>query len=180
MVQHHQLRHDRDVTKITFQDGKVVFIGDRVGTEAECCCAGDPCLDCHKVEYTWTFWCNGEQVTYSGSALVYNYEIVCYDDANAVFVDGTGDGRATRINYPDECDEFGGTQPFIRIDCSLDVSTIVFSGPDGPDVVQWDGRFCCGENLGTISDSGFSDYSVTVTKANSGECDCTGYTVVPP
>lgn len=168
------------MTTITFQDGKVVFVGDRVGTEKECCCDNDPCNDCYKVDYSWTFWCNEEQITYSGSALVRNYEIVCYDDANAVSVVDGGDGRATRINYIDGCDVLAGTQPFIRIDCNIQVSTIVFSGPDGPDVIQWDGAFCCGENLGTISDSGFSDFSATVTKHNDGECDCEGYTVVPP
>lgn len=147
-------------------------------TDDTCSC-DEQCNDCYRVDYSWTFWCNGNQITYTGSALIYDYEIVCYDDANVVAA-ASEDGRVVKLEYPGGCDVFAGTQPFIRIDCNQVLSTIVFSGPDGPDVVQWDGAFCCGDSPGTVTGDGFSLYSVTVSKNNDDTCDCDGYTSVPP
>lgn len=80
------------MTKITFQDGKVVMRDDKIGTEKECCCGCAPCPDLESLcisitltDYSGTvhtadqddiFWFGGTGAVYF-SGFDYSVTIAC-------------------------------------------------------------------------------------------------------
>lgn len=147
------------------------------------CCEGsqtDPCQRCYKIEYEWTITdCNGNPKTYAGTVLFRDGEIVCYDDPDVVAVVTGNDGFLSRLNYGDDCSGTPGLD--VELDFLCD-GTIVLDAPPLTDQLQIGANICCGEAIGTYSEDFFGDQqiSVTISQQTTGECDCTGYTDVPP
>lgn len=182
------------MTHITFQDGRVVMREGRIGTEAECCCDDCQCKDCYRFDYEWSIAalvCDNPK-TFSGTAFIRsvdctpgNGEIQCYEDPDVLSVDvGIFSGKKMVLNYGELCGVEGqdAQLEFVCDDLFPDGGIVITPTGGGIlDVLEFPGRICCGETLGTYSLSNeFQSLTVTISKASDGACDCAGYTPVTP
>lgn len=162
-----------------------------LGTKCEDVDCDDPCLDCYKIEYEWTISagaCGGTARTISGTVLIrsdgtnQHADIICYDDPDVVSVELVS-GDLLKLNYGALCNVGSDASLFFSCEYSAGQGAVVVDTGAVLDELLLDDLLCCGESLGTYTSSfPTSDQTLTVTisLANQGECDCTGYTDVPP
>lgn len=174
-----------------------------LATDDDCCCE-IPCLDCYRIDYTWTISataCNGTSRTFSGSVLIRSNgtqaggEIVYYSDPDVVSVEVGlfSNGKMMALDYGDACGWGGGQNPTLTFVCILpshpdpaggggvicDNGNIVVDSFPFPDFL------CCGGSLGSYSFASVDSppghtLSVTITRVGTGVCNGAGFTPVPP
>lgn len=169
------------------EDAGGVFRGR--GTKCDEVDCADPCLDCYKIEYEWTISssaCGGTAKTISGTVLIrsdgtnQNADIICYDDPDVVSI-GLVSGNLMEMNYGNLCGVGGDASMTFHCELYAGQGAVVVDTGAVLDEVLLDDLLCCGESLGTYTvSSADQTLTVTISLANNGECDCTGYTDVPP
>lgn len=157
------------MTPLFSWNGQLLSSEGKLAADESCCCSSG--CDCYRIDYVWDITgC----ATLTGSILTKDFDIVCYDDANAVIVTNT------IINYGPLCSIIPGAITGMVITCSNNISTIVLSIDSELfiDVIQFEGNLCCGALLGTFTaDSLVQDhyFTMNISLNNTGACDCTGY-----
>lgn len=155
------------MTSIYKYNGSILKVDNSIATSQNCCCGG---CDCYKIDYNWNI-IGCQNLT--GSVLVKDFAIICYNDANANWV------SATQINYGPLCSSLPGSNTILTLTCGAGLSTIVLSidSEVASDTIQMEGNICCGSYIGEYIADTLSlnhTFSMTISKNNIGECDCAG------
>lgn len=179
---------------IRIWNGKWLISGNAIATSADCCCDDtepDPCFHCYQIAYSWQFpEITNPSVTHSfnGTVLIYDGEIVCYDDPDVVSVEvGVfSGGKLMALDYG----TIDGQPCSITLVCdypSLDGGAVLFDRTGILDVLDLTKPLCCGAANGSYTEANFTfpadpgvSATVDISTAAAGVCDCTGKTAVPP
>ena len=164
--------------KILVRDGKLA-------ASQKCCCgssssssssSGGGCVDCYKLDFEWVFLnnCCAPKDNLVGTLLMNSNGIACYDCPEIT------SSSTTDLSFSNLCGE--GTYSYLSIYC--DTSTLVYgtidSTPSSYVYAILPVNLCC-LNSGSYqitADDGNSILYINMSPANSGSCDCSGYTTV--
>jgi len=163
--------------------GKLLTRNNKLATSQSCCClssssssslpsssssssSSSQCQDCYKVDYVFDVDnCGGSPITHTGSFLINSNGIICYNDPDVFYA------TYNTLLFNDICSSY------INIICNSTITQITLGGfPKDPESVSIPGSVCCGEVLGNHNLS-FDNRSIslTISLANTGDCDCSGY-----